>query len=363
MTIADYKNIVIQIATPYGAGTGFYLPEYRLIVTNYHVVKNCQEVTISSRHFAKTLADVYFIDTRHDLAFILLPDTHDMSQFSDTQTVFGKVNDGDSIIAIGHPYGLKYTATQGIVSKARRLYKNIHYIQVDAAINPGNSGGPLVGERGEIVGVNTFIIRNGNDLGFALPVEYVLEALKEFEAHQRQPMIRCASCQNFVLESEIQSQEYCPHCGAKIPKIHTGETYEVTGIVAMIEQMIDKTGKNVKLSRSGPNRWDIDEGSATIFLSYNPDTGYIFGDAYLCKLPKKNIGAIYEYLLRENYKLKGLRFSIHHQDIVLSLAIHSQYLKEKSGIAQLKYLLQQADDYDNLLVNQYDARWRDKEED
>ena len=82
------------------------------------------------------------------------------------------------MVAIGHPYGLNYTATQGVISKVDRIREGLKFIQIDAAINPGNSGGPLVNSNGEVIGVNSFIIRGGDNLGFALPVNYLKEALK-----------------------------------------------------------------------------------------------------------------------------------------------------------------------------------------
>ena len=62
---------------------------------------------------------------------------------------------GDTVIAIGHPHGLKFTTTKGIISKVSRLFEGIRYVQTDAAINPGNSGGPLIDENGNIIGINT----------------------------------------------------------------------------------------------------------------------------------------------------------------------------------------------------------------
>ena len=85
--------------------------------------------------------------------------------------------DGEVVVAIGHPFGLNYTATQGVISKVDRIRDGVKYIQIDAAINPGNSGGPLVNKEGEVIGINSFIIRGGDNLGFALPVSYLKEAL------------------------------------------------------------------------------------------------------------------------------------------------------------------------------------------
>ena len=91
-----------------------------------------------------------------------------------------KVKPGEWAIAIGNPLGLDNTVTAGIISAIQRTNalgegQRVPYLQTDAAINPGNSGGPLVNMNGEIIGVNSFIIRGGDNLGFALPVNYLRE--------------------------------------------------------------------------------------------------------------------------------------------------------------------------------------------
>src|SRR5574338_619774 len=97
---------------------------------------------------------------------------------------YEETKDGDVVVAIGHPFGLNYTATQGVISKVDRIRDGVKYIQIDAAINPGNSGGPLVNKNGEIIGINSFIIRGGDNLGFALPVNYLREALLLYQPNK-----------------------------------------------------------------------------------------------------------------------------------------------------------------------------------
>ncbi len=168
LILDTYVDNIIQIMTPYGTGTGFIIDD--LIITNSHVVGGLKEVVVSSKHMKRTIAQVIYDDSDYDLAFISSEFTKPKSPLKlSSKTVI----DGDTTIAIGHPYGLNYTATEGIVSKASRLQDDLEYIQIDAAINPGNSGGPLLNIDGEVIGVNTFIIQNANNLGFALPYFYV----------------------------------------------------------------------------------------------------------------------------------------------------------------------------------------------
>jgi serine protease Do len=265
------------------------------------------------------------------------------------------VHDGDRVIAIGHPYGLKYTATEGIVSKAKRLQNGLNYIQIDAAINPGNSGGPLVNTSGEIVGVNTFIIAGGDNLGFALPSEYLIESLKEYAPYNGKTAVRCKSCLN-VITSERIEDDYCPECGSKIiiPQLKDQKEYKPTGVALTIEKILEALGKDVKLSRRGQDRWEVEEGSAKVTLTYT-ENGFIVGDAFICRLPKQNIAAIYEYLLKENYDIENVFFSVSNQDIVITTIVFDQYLTYETGLEEIQALLKKADYYDNLLIENYGA--------
>ena len=351
--INSYQKTIIQIATPHGTGTGFYLAEYNVIVTNNHVIQGNSEAVISGKLFQKILSPVFFNDPKYDLAFIKPPEGVEMPSVPLTKN--HGINDGEEVIAIGHPYGLNYTATEGIVSKANRLHNGLNYIQIDAAINPGNSGGPLVNQKGEVVGVNTFIIAGGDNLGFALPVSYLLESLDEYKQFYGKSAIRCPSCTNIVTEETIE-EGYCPNCGAKIeiPKLKKDDEYKPTGAPAIIEQILTGLGKDVKLSRRGPYSWEIEEGSAKIYINYQ-ENGFIVGDAVISRLPKQNIGPLYEFMLKENYDLERIMFSINNQDIILSTLIFDQYLTLDTGIETFSNLFKKADYYDNYLVETYGA--------
>lgn len=353
-----YKNVVIQIATPYSIGTGVYLKNHDLIVTNEHVVRDNHAVVINGEIFQKQLVKVLFIDPKHDLAFLEVPKNIDLplvEMLADQEII----EEGDKILAIGHPFGLKYTTTQGIISNTQHMQSDIHYIQHDAALNPGNSGGPLVNESGHITGINTFIIKDGNSIGFSLPVRYLRETIKEYKTANGQGAVRCHSCSNIVFENTID-KSYCPHCGAEIQLPSQIEAYEAVGIGRTIEDLLIQLGHDIHLSRRGPNVWEIHKGSAKISITYYERNGMIVGDAFLCSLPKENIQNIYEYLLKQNCHLKGMTFSVKEQDIVLSLIIYDRYLNVDTGTKLFRYLFQKADDYDNILVEEYGALWKEE---
>ncbi len=353
--IEQYRNIVIQIATPYSTGTGFLLREAGVIVTNDHVVQGNREVIVDGPLLPRQLAKVVFSDPRHDLAFIAAPPCPEVpiAALAASKTV----SVGDVVVAIGHPFGLKFSATQGIVSGIEFLQDDLPYIQHDAALNPGNSGGPLVNKQGEVIGVNTFIVNGGESMGFSLPVRYLAESLAMWKQGGGKVGARCQNCKQAVFE-QVKSDGYCPNCGAPIELPSEAEQYEPAGIARTIEEILEKCGHDTRLARRGPNVWEVRNGSANIFVSYYEPNGLIAGDAILCDLPTTNIQPVYEYLLRQNHELEALSFSVRGQEIVLSLVIFDRYLTLETGMKRFRNLFNKADHYDNLLVEQFGAAWK-----
>ena len=348
-----YKSVVIQIATPYSTGTGFYLKAPNLIVTNNHVVEGNREVTVEGVGLPRQISRVLYNDAKYDLAFLEMPPEHAIPLVKLGDIL---VREGERVTAIGHPFGLKYSFTQGIVSNPRHIHNNIDYIQHDAALNPGNSGGPLINTEGDVVGVNTFIIQNGNTIGFSLPAKYLEETISAFQKGEGEIALRCESCLNLVFSSTVD-KGYCPYCGSKVKLSSESDEYLSEGVGLTIENLLKKMAHDVRLSRRGPNNWEIRQGSAKINISYYNQTGLIICDAHLCTLPPQNIKAVYEYLLRENYRNEGVTLSVRGQDIILSLLIYDRYLKEEIAERLLSNLFEKADYYDNILVEQYGAHW------
>jgi serine protease Do len=348
-----FQPVIIQITTPKGTGTGFYLKPFHLIVTNDHVVGGNSEVVISGKLFQDTSAKVLFMDSKYDLAFIEPPME---VEFPEVKLSENKVKDGQTVVAIGHPYGLNYTATQGIVSKAERLQNQIYFIQIDAAINPGNSGGPLLDTHGNIIGVNCAAIKGGDNLGFALPVRYLIEDLKEYQPHYGKFILKCYSCETLISEENIDKEnpEYCPSCGAKIHwPLKENAFYEASGISLEIEKVLQSLGINVKIARKNTNFWEIKKEGYKIYVTYILQTYYITMDAVLCRLPKQNIGKVYDYLLMENNTLKHAWFSLKNQDIILANLIYDQDFTPEIATLKWKEILENSDNYYKTLINDY----------
>ena len=154
-----------------GLGSGVIIDPSGIALTNAHVVEGASAIDILTVDGAKHTAKVVGTDKKTDLAVLQLDGGTKTFPFmplgnSDETQV------GDWVIAVGAPFGLQATVTSGIISaKARQIGAGPYddFIQTDAAINPGNSGGPLVNMRGEVVGINTAIVRGGSGIGFAIP--------------------------------------------------------------------------------------------------------------------------------------------------------------------------------------------------
>jgi serine protease Do len=348
-TIDIYKNAIIQIATPWGTGTGFFIADHNVIATNRHVIAGSIEPVINGKLFKKTITNVLYTDAVYDLAFLEAPENIQMASVPLGDAA--AVHEGQQIMAIGHPYGLKFTATQGIISKSKRLWKGTNYIQIDAAINPGNSGGPLINDKNEVIGVNTFIVSEGNNLGFALPVDQLKESLREFQNLNKKISTRCTACKTVVAKDDVYD-DYCPNCGQKIYEFEfKNKPYIPSTSSKNIEEIIAAVGYDIRLTRAGQNFWTIEEGSAKIKVSYNTQNRYILAWGELCRLPKTNIAQIYEFLMRENDKLEGLSFSVMQQDIVLTaMRIYDADLVIETGVQLFKRLFEKADAYDDVLI-------------
>ncbi len=352
--IEQYQKAIIQIATVTGTGTGFYVKEFDLVVTNEHVVGANAEVTIAGKGFEKLFSRVWYTDRKHDLAFLEAPKNGELAEIKLGH--YEDMKDGDEVVAIGNPYGLNYTATQGVISKVDRVREGLKFIQIDAAINPGNSGGPLVNNKGEVIGVNSFIIRGGDNLGFALPVSYLREALQMYLPNKGQVSTRCFSCDYLVTSANIDSGKYCPSCGTEVtlPVIPEKEV-EPVGAAKTIEEILKVLGKDVRLAREGSNNWAVKEGSARIKITYNAENFFIAGDAYLCQMPSETakIKLLYQFLLQENYKTNGLVLSCVKQNIVLSCIMYDLDMNRESGVEIFRNLFKKADEYDDFLKTEY----------
>jgi len=166
-------------------GSGVIVSEGGLVVTNAHVIKGAQEVSVGLKGGNEYAADVLLSDDASDLALLRIKPNEKGKSFPFvTLRPSESLEVGDLVLAIGNPFGVGQTVTSGIISAKGRSSLDINdynfFIQTDAAINPGNSGGPLVAMDGRVVGINTAIFsRSGGSMGigFAIPSEMVASVI------------------------------------------------------------------------------------------------------------------------------------------------------------------------------------------
>ena len=154
-----------------GSGSGVLISPDGYIVTNDHVIKGADTVSVTLANQQEYEAKVVGRDPKTDLAVLKIESDQTLpaADLGDSD----ELNVGDWVVAIGNPFGLNHTVTSGIVSAKGRVIGAGPYddfIQTDASINPGNSGGPLFDLSGKVVGINTAIIPHGQGIGFAIPV-------------------------------------------------------------------------------------------------------------------------------------------------------------------------------------------------
>ncbi len=152
-------------------GSGVIVSPDGYMLTNHHVIEGADEIKVVLADGQSVNVSVVGSDADSDVALLKIDSDRPLPAVP-----FGKPGNqqvGDVVLAIGNPFGVGQTVTQGIISATGRSHLGINtfenFIQTDAAINPGNSGGPLINVLGEVIGINTAVHRGGPGIGFAIP--------------------------------------------------------------------------------------------------------------------------------------------------------------------------------------------------
>ncbi|HVX85944.1 MAG TPA: trypsin-like peptidase domain-containing protein [Phycisphaerae bacterium] len=173
-------------------GSGVIIDAQGHILTNFHVAGRAKRIDVTLSNLEHVRGKLVGSDHWTDLALVQLDlDAMKKRGLSFSYAPMGNSSDvqlGQPVMAVGTPYGLSRTVTAGIVSNTDRFFDETtiegyetgwfnNWIQTDAAINPGNSGGPLINLRGEVIGINTRGVSEGNNLGFAIPIDTAKEVI------------------------------------------------------------------------------------------------------------------------------------------------------------------------------------------
>jgi len=283
-----------------GTGSGFVLDQTGLILTNNHVIQGADQITIKFHNDPKSYtAKVVGTAEALDIALIKVQAPREKlvpMKLADSD----QVRVGQKAIAVGNPFGLEFTVTEGIVSAIRRnpgavgdangLVPSV--IQTDAAINPGNSGGPLLNSRGEVIGINTAIFSTSGSfggqpqsagIGFSIPINLVKQYLPDLKAGKKlsaNDIARSRPRLGVTLypalgsyPDNIRQQYRLPENGLMVQQVDKGGPAEKAGLKPATRttpvadsfgrQMVDQAGKPVVLGING----DVIQGADGVTIN------------------------------------------------------------------------------------------------
>ncbi len=312
------KRSVVGVRVLLGDGTGWIALDNELVVTNFHVVGYEPKARLRGVDQREVEAKVIYASTRHDIA-LLMPET----PLGAPPLPLGRsheVEQGQSVAAIGHPFGLSFSVTRGILSATHREFDGVPHLQTDAALNPGNSGGPLVDDGGRVIGVNTFL-RAGQNLGFAVPIHlfgHVLSRLNVApeEALKLDPIYRCLGC-----EAAFNPRtERCVRCGRAVPnaeRAHSDHLVEQDEAAVIVSRVLEHLGYVSNQLRVAEDVWKIPLPIGDGILVMINDAGTVVNFAVrLAQLPRTGHEGLYRFLLSYNDRTSGVCRASIESDIV-----------------------------------------------
>lgn len=166
---------VVTISTDVGQGSGFFIANGGYLITNYHVLKGASAAGIYTYDGKVHAVSSIGQDINMDVALLKIEKDYPELKLADSD----KIVQAEKVLAIGNPYGLSFSVSEGIVSATNRIGPNglNVYIQTTAELNSGNSGGPLINKNKEVIGINNFKLSESEGLGFALESNYIKETV------------------------------------------------------------------------------------------------------------------------------------------------------------------------------------------
>ncbi|HZH02695.1 MAG TPA: trypsin-like peptidase domain-containing protein [Myxococcaceae bacterium] len=228
--VKQVSPAVVSIGANEGSGSGVIIRADGVILTNVHVVGQRPVVAVRLASGQRVEGRVLGRDPANDIAVVKIAGSDlPYAQLGDSD----RLEVGQAAIAIGNPLGLERTLTVGVVSaKNRRILGDSAegFIQTDAAINPGNSGGPLLDSRGRVIGINTLILRNAANLGFAVPISLASNAAEQILNTGRVQRVRMGVAYNDVDPEMAAAFKLPVQQGVVIAGVSTGSPAARAGI-------------------------------------------------------------------------------------------------------------------------------------
>jgi len=315
-------------------GSGFFVDKNGIIVTNYHVTKAANKIFVILNNGKQYSAEIIGSDKILDLAILKIKNdtTFPVANLGDSDNLYL----GETVIAMGNPFGLNSSVTTGVIGSTRRILKVDDgfsvFIQTDAMINPGNSGGPLINLDGEVIGINTAIYREAQGIGFSIPINVLKRVLPDFLKY------------GLIRKSYTGFQTHGTQEGLKITNITTDSPAKIAGLkkddmIVKIEGIPVRNKKALKyILRSYPPE-------TTIEIVVNRNEEQLQRSLSLEEFPQ-NYGL--EYLKKEF----GLVFTDKTSLITVKITSIPSYIKRGDALISVNNKeINKLADLENIVVN------------
>ncbi|HXH39484.1 MAG TPA: trypsin-like peptidase domain-containing protein [Thermoanaerobaculia bacterium] len=222
--------------TSQSLGSGFVWSGEGIIVTNNHVVEGASRITVNFNDGTQLPAKLIGVDPDSDVAVLRVEAknllTAPIGTSSDLQI-------GETVIAVGNPFGLSGTVTTGVVSALGRSVPSkeagrtfTDFIQTDASINPGNSGGPLLNIEGRVIGINTMIYANAQGIGFAIPVDRAKKVIQDILRYGQVHSAWIGAVTATITPEEARRTGLPTSRGALVARVISGSPAQAAGLKA-----------------------------------------------------------------------------------------------------------------------------------
>mmetsp|Transcript_23455 Transcript_23455/g.54680 ORF Transcript_23455/g.54680 Transcript_23455/m.54680 type:complete len:461 (-) Transcript_23455:188-1570(-) len=270
--LSSFNDEFYQVdKVPQGSGTGWVFDQDGHIVTNYHVIKDANELQVRFLDGTQQVAKVVGVDPGSDVAVLEVKYPENKGRVLPRPLVRGvsaTLKVGQEVYAIGNPFGLDNTLTKGIVSGVGRTImagggRPVQgAIQTDAAINPGNSGGPLLNSKGQVVGMNTVIISpsgGSSGVGFAIPIDTVaarVQSILKF-GYVKRPNF------GIVLGKDGLARRLCGKDGVLVVRVLEGGSAALSG-VRPLDVLLQIDSRRIKTSNDVFAELDLHEPGDTV---------------------------------------------------------------------------------------------------
>ena len=246
-------------------GSGVIVDQDGWIVSNYHVVKRANKISVVLSDGTQFAARYVSGDEANDLALLKVEGKKPfpfVEIATDREPLLG-----ETVIAVGNPFGLEHTVTKGIISAKKRRYSAGEVVfddilQTDAAINPGNSGGPLINTRGQLVGINMAILTEAQGIGFAIPAGRVANLLAVWLTPEKRSQLwlglRFARLKEKLMVAEVQADSPSAKAGLAVKDaVVTVDGTKFSDVLSLQRYFLHKKGGDVvafEVERDGKTR-------------------------------------------------------------------------------------------------------------